>query len=154
MGRRPDPWLLDGALIVRAAEASLLLPVVEAGLREWQRMGAVSKLEAAADLLARWRHLADLHDEWLRGSAVGTAVSGDGADRSGSGVVGPRISASAAAEQLNCSTRWVRRLCSTGELDAHRGAGGCWAIVAASVAAYRDRGEGDRPVTARPVTGR
>ena len=140
MGRRPDPWLVSDALIVHAQEAHLLLPVVEAGLREYRRMGAVQRLEAVSDLLARWQLLAEQHDERLRGgSAIGTPVSGDAEDRSDSGRVGPRISASAAAEQLNCSDRWVRRLCSAGELDAHRGAGGCWNIETASVVAYRRR---------------
>ena len=139
MGRRPDPWLVEGAIVLRADEAHVLWPLIQRGIGEWSRMGATTRLEAVGDVLARWRHLAEQHDEWLRGSAGGTAVSGDAEDRSDSGRVGPRISASAAAEQLNCSTRWVRRLCSTGELDAHRGAGGWWTIEVASVEAYRRR---------------
>jgi len=139
MTRRPDPWLLDGAIVLRAAEAHVLWPLIERGIGEWSRMGAASRLEAVGDVLARWRVLAELHDQQLTGSAGGTAVSGDADDRSHSGRVVPRISASAAAEQLNCSTRWIRRLCSSGELDAHRGAGGCWNVDAASVEAYRRR---------------
>ena len=154
MGGRPDPWLPGAVLLVHKHEAALLLPVVEAGLREWQRMGAVSKLEAAADLLARWRHLAEAHDRQLTGSAAGTAVGGGVEDRAGSRRDGSHMSTSAAADRLGCSTRWVRILVGRGEIDGYRGAGGCWNVDAASVARYRDRVEGDRPVTARPVFGR
>ena len=149
MGRRPDPWLPGPALLVHADEAALLLPVVEAGLREWNRMGAVSKLEAAADLLARWRHLAELHDQRLAGSAAGTAVGGGVEDRADSQRDGPHMSTSAAADRLGCSTRWIRILVGRGELDGYRGAGGCWNLDAASVAAYRDRVGGTPPVTGR-----
>jgi len=43
------------------------------------------------------------------------------------------------ADLLGVGTRWIRCLAGRGEIDGHRGAGGCWNIDAASVEAYRRR---------------
>ena len=108
MGRRPDPWLLDGAIVLRADEAHALWPLIQRGIGEWTRMGAATRLEAVGDVLARWQALAELHDQQLTGSAGGTVVSGDVNDRSDSGRVVPRISASAAADE-NDNSIWPHR---------------------------------------------
>ena len=140
MTRRPDPWLPGAVLLVHAAEAHALLPVVEAGLREYRRMGAVQRLDAVGDMLARWRHLAALHDDRLRGSVDGTAVSADGGDEE-SLEHASWITTAEAASALRCSSRWVTALAQRGELHTRR-VGRVWLIDPASVLAYHDRAAG------------
>jgi len=140
MSRRPDPWLLEGALIVRADEAHALWPLLQRGIGEWSRMGATRRLEAVGDLLVRWRALAEEHDAQLAGSVNGTGDSSGGGDRRSSGHAS-WITTAEAADALRCSPRWVTALARRGELHARR-VGRVWLVDPASVHAYRDRAAG------------
>lgn len=134
MGRRPDPWRVSDALIVRADEARLLLPLVEAGLAEWQRRGAVAKVRGAADLLLRWRSIAESYDRALReGCAPATAAGGGRRERSRSA---HEYSTNEAATRLGVSVQRVRQLAARGDLDARK-VGHTWVVDVASVEARR-----------------
>jgi hypothetical protein len=68
MVSRPDPWLIDSALIVRRDEARALWQLLQPGLAEWRARGSLAHVES---VLLRLRALAESADQGSSGEPVG-----------------------------------------------------------------------------------
>lgn len=134
---RPDPWLVEHGLVLRADEAAFVAELCDEALRVRASRGQSLRTRRHAGALAALRTIAAVH---RRNAAMFVGEHVDGGDAADAAVSphDQEITADRAAEALGVTVQTVTRLCREGDLSG-RQLGRRWLVDVASVAERLER---------------